>query len=185
MANSTIRLLARTSHLNIVTKAQLMPKIILETKIQAPIQRVFDLARSIDLHIQSFKESGETVAAGRKKGLINIHEYVTWKGKHFGIKQRLTSAITNMIHPYFFEDKMIKGPFAKLEHQHYFENDFQHNNTIMKDVFYYQSPMGPIGCLADKIFLKNYLKQILLKRNNFIKSYAENDEKWMQILNIY
>ena len=70
-----------------------MTRIILETKIDAPIYRVFDLARSIDLHLLSFKDLREKVVAGRKKGLINEHEFVTWRGKPFlGIPQKLTSA---------------------------------------------------------------------------------------------
>lgn len=162
-----------------------MPRILLETKINAPIQRVFDLARSIDLHLISFKETREKVIAGRRKGLINEHEFVTWKGRHFGLKQKLTSVITMMAGPYFFEDKMLRGPFKKLEHKHYFEPSTDPNKTVMKDVFVYTSPLGPLGCIADRLFLRKYLERILIKRNHIIKNYAENDEKWMQILNIY
>lgn len=162
-----------------------MPRIILETKIDAPIYRVFDLARSIDLHLISFRNTREKAIAGRKRGLINEHEFVTWKGKHFGFSQKLTSAITMMCNPYFFEDKMLLGPFAKLQHKHYFETSSGDNKTLMKDVFDYRSPFGPFGCIADKLFLRKYLERILMKRNHVIKTYAENEEKWMQILNIY
>ena len=34
-----------------------MPKIELSTQIEAPIKKVFDLARSIDLHLESTKQS--------------------------------------------------------------------------------------------------------------------------------
>lgn len=162
-----------------------MPRIILETKIDAPVGRVFDLARSIDLHLISFRNTNEKVVAGRKRGLINEHEFVTWRGKHFGIPQKLTSAITIMSCPFFFEDKMLKGPFSKLLHKHYFEKAETDNKTIMKDIFDYRSPLGPFGCIADKLFLRKYLERILMKRNHMIKTYAENEEKWMQILNIY
>lgn len=162
-----------------------MPRIILETKIDAPIYRVFDLARSIDLHKISFRDLREKVIAGRKQGLINEHEYVTWKGKPFlGIPQKLTSAITIMAGPYFFEDKMLKGPFAKLQHKHFFETASD-DKTVMKDIFDYSVPFKPLGCIADKLFLRKYLERLLMKRNHLIKIYAENDEKWMQILNIY
>lgn len=160
-----------------------MTRIILETKINAPIERVFDLARSIDLHLITFRDSQEKVLAGRRTGLINEHEFVTWRGKHFGIKQKLTSAITIMKAPLFFEDKMLKGAFKSFRHQHYFERS--DGKTVMKDVFDYRTPLGVLGAVANKLFLRDYMESVLLKRNQVIKNYAENQEKWMQILNIY
>ena len=161
-----------------------MPHIILETRINAPIQRVFDLARSIDLHLISTKDTDEKAIDGRTTGLINANEFVTWQGKHLGFTQRLTSKIMRMSGPYFFEDKMLKGPLSKLEHQHHFYPDEQ-QKTIMKDEFYYRAPLGFLGAIANKLFLKRYLERVLIRRNHVIKSYAENDEKWMQVLNIY
>lgn len=161
-----------------------MPNIILETRINAPIQRVFDLARSIDLHLISTKDTNEKAVDGRTTGLINENEFVTWQGKHLGFTQRLTSKIMRMSGPYFFEDKMLAGPFKKLEHQHYF-HPVEQQKTVMKDEFYYQAPMGFLGSVANKLFLKKYLERVLTRRNQIIKSYAENDEKWMQVLNIF
>ena len=63
-----------------------MPKIELLTHINAPIQKVFDLSRSIDLHIESTKQTGERAIAGRTRGLIELGETVTWRAKHFGIR---------------------------------------------------------------------------------------------------
>lgn len=162
-----------------------MSRIILKTKIDAPIERVFDLARSIDLHLITFQNTREKVIAGRKHGLINQNEFITWKAKHMGIYQKLTSAITYMQKPMVFEDKMIKGPFQGFHHTHYFERDADNKNTIMTDVFNYRVARCFIGCIADQVFVKKYLQKLLTKRNAYIKDYAENQEKWMQILNIY
>ena len=86
--------------------------------------------------------------------------------------------------PYFFEDKMLRGPFKMLQHKHFFEIAGD-QKTVMKDIFDYSPPFKPLGCLADKMFLRKYMEKILLRRNHMIKMYAENDEKWMQILNVY
>ena len=40
-------------------------------KIDVPIERVFDLARCIDLHTESMSDSKEKAVAGKTKGLIN------------------------------------------------------------------------------------------------------------------
>ena len=54
-----------------------MPIIKIEMKINAPIERVFDLARCIDLHTESMSNSKEKAVAGKTKGLINKDETVT------------------------------------------------------------------------------------------------------------
>ena len=56
-----------------------MPVIILTLPIAAPIDVVFDLARSIDLHVQSTAQTNERAVAGRTSGLIGLGEEVTWR----------------------------------------------------------------------------------------------------------
>lgn len=70
-----------------------MSKIILNTKIESDIQTVFDLARDIDLHQKSTFKTGEKAIAGRTSGLIELGETVTWKAKHLGVVQTLTTKI--------------------------------------------------------------------------------------------
>lgn len=55
----------------------------------------------------------------------------------------------------------------------------------MKDRFKFKSPFGALGTFVDKIFMKNYLRDFLISRNLTIKQFAENEEKWIQILSIY
>jgi len=78
-----------------------MPVIQLETKITAPVERVFDLARSIDAHTSTTEGTGERAAEGRTTGLIEAGETVTWEARHLGVRQRLTSKITAMERPHF------------------------------------------------------------------------------------
>jgi len=68
-----------------------MPKIELKTEIKAEKEIVFDLSRSIDLHKISIEHTNEEAIAGRTSGLIGMNETVTWRAKHFGIYQKLTS----------------------------------------------------------------------------------------------
>jgi len=49
----------------------------LTTQMAAPIEVVFDLARSIDAHIDSMAKSGERAVAGVTSGLIATGEQVT------------------------------------------------------------------------------------------------------------
>jgi hypothetical protein len=84
-----------------------MPAIHLEINIDAPLERIFDLARSIDLHAESFSHTNEKAIAGKTSGLIGLGKSVTWEATHFGIRQRLTSIITICEPPYRFSDQML------------------------------------------------------------------------------
>ncbi len=156
-----------------------MATIVLETKIKAPILRCFDLSRSIDLHKISTAHTKETAIAGRTKGLINLGEFVTWEAVHFGIKQRLTTKITKYESPVYFKDEQIKGVFKSMEHEHFFNESG--DNTLMKDVFTFKAPLGILGKLAEILFVKRYLRKLLVKRNTVIKDFAEGED-WKKVL---
>lgn len=156
-----------------------MPIIELRTEIKAPVEIVFDLSRSIDLHKISTEHTNETAIAGKTRGLIGLNESVTWRAKHLGIYQKLTSRITEFDRPNYFTDEMVSGAFKEFKHEHYFKD--LNGGTIMNDVFDYKSPFGILGKLADKMFLEKYITDLLIERNHIIKEFAESD-KWKQIL---
>lgn len=110
-----------------------MAKIVLRTEINAPIERCFDLSRSIDLHQQSTARTHEKAIAGRTEGLIEFGESVTWRAKHLGIWQDLTSTVSAFQYPDFFVDEMTKGIFKFIHHAHEFKRDGQ--KTIMMMFF--------------------------------------------------
>ena len=137
-----------------------MAEILITTQIKAPIEIVFDLSRSIDLHLLSTSKTKEEAVAGITSGLIGLNEEVTWKARHLFKTRFFTSQITAMEFPFYFKDEMQKGDFKKFLHEHFFDKN--ENGTLMKDRILLQSPFGFIGNLADSIFLKNYIKGFLL-----------------------
>lgn len=159
-----------------------MPTIELQTVIRASIPIVFDLSRSIDLHKISTKLTHEKAIAGRTSGLIELNETVTWRAKHFGIYQNLTSKITEFERPWYFAEEMVSGAFRRFKHEHHFSE--LNGDTLMSDCFNYESPLGFLGRLADKLFLETYVKNLLVQRNRVLKDFAESD-KWEQILTEY
>lgn len=153
--------------------------IYLETIIYAPVERCFDLSRSIDLHLASTNGSNEKAVAGRLKGLILEGETVTWEATHFFVRQLLTTKITSMQRPFRFYDVMQQGAFKSMEHEHLFHT---HNgSTTMKDVFIYETPYGVLGRLFDKLVLRRYMTALLNERNQAIKNVAESD-RWKEFI---
>ena len=157
-----------------------MPTIHLTTFIAAPPERVFDLARSIDLHKKSMAHSREEAVAGTITGLLELNETVTWKAKHLGKTRFLKSKLVEFEKPGKFTDEMQKGDFKKLKHEHHFKA--VDNGTIMIDIFEFESPFSSIGRFFNRLYLTRYLRKILEQRNAHIKEYAETD-KWKQLLN--
>jgi ligand-binding SRPBCC domain-containing protein len=158
-----------------------MPIIELRTEIKSTLNICFDLSRSIDLHKISTAQTKEEAIAGTISGLINLNETVTWQAIHFGIKQKLTSKITAFDRPNFFRDEQVKGIFKSFCHEHKFEQI--EDKVIMTDIFEYQSPFGIFGRIFNSLILTNYLRQLLIDRNNTIKEFAES-EKWRAVLEV-
>ena len=157
-----------------------MSTIHLTTLINAPVERVFDLSRSISLHKISTSHTREEAIAGVTTGLINQNESVTWQARHLFKLRRFTSKITAMEKPVHFTDEMTQGDFKSYKHEHHFKQI--DNGTLMIDLVEFVSPYGAAGKLANKLFLKSYLKKLLIYRNKVIKEYAET-KKWKVILN--
>ena len=157
-----------------------MARVDLTTRIAAPPERCFDLARSVELHTQSTAATGEVAIAGRTHGLLGPGDEVTWRARHFGVWQQLTSRITAYDRPRHFRDAMVKGAFARLDHDHHFADDGG-GGTIMRDVLDFAAPLGPLGRLAERVVLIRYLRGFLEARNRAIKAAAESDV-WKRFL---
>ena len=157
-----------------------MPVITITTVIDGPVKRVFDLSRSIDLHKISTAHTNEEAVDGKTSGLIGLGESVTWKAKHFGVTQLLTSKITAFNQPSYFVDEMVSGAFKRFKHEHIFV--VQNGKVLMTDVFNYTSPYGVFGRMADALFLKRYMANLLIERNKIVKAFAEDENKHSTLL---
>jgi ligand-binding SRPBCC domain-containing protein len=156
-----------------------MPTIHLTTFIAAPADRVFDLARSIDLHKKSMVHRNEEAVAGTTMGLINLNESVTWKAKHLMKIRIFKSQITAMDRPNSFTDEMRQGDFKSMKHEHHFKQI--ENGTLMIDILVFESPYGGIGRVFNSVYLTRYMQKLIEQRNQVIKEYAES-AKWQNIL---
>jgi ligand-binding SRPBCC domain-containing protein len=145
------------------------------TVIRAPVERCFDLARSVEVHLAGNIHSGESAVAlvGVISGLIGAGERVTWRARHFGVWHTLTSEITVMDRPAYFHDAMLQGIFRSMHHDHYFRALSPHE-TEMRDVFCFAAPLGILGRLAELVVLRRYMRALLRERNAVLREIAES-----------
>lgn len=146
------------------------------TVIRAPIERCFDLARSVEVHLVGNIHWGESAVAtaGVTSGLIDLGQRVTWRAKHFGVWQRLTVEITKMDPPTYFQDTMIRGPFRHMQHDHFFRT-LAPDATEMRDVFRFAAPLPILGRFAEIAVLRTYMRKLLRERNAVVREIAESD----------
>jgi ligand-binding SRPBCC domain-containing protein len=152
--------------------------------VDAPAERVFDLARSVDAHVASTPGSAERVVGGKMEGLLGLGDEVTWEARHLGVRQRLTSRITGFDRPSWFRDSMVKGAFASFDHDHFFERvqEASSQRTRCRDVFTFRAPFGPFGRVVEVLFLERYMRRFLEKRLRILQEIAENIgwERWLR-----
>jgi ligand-binding SRPBCC domain-containing protein len=152
----------------------------IHTYIKNKPEIVFNLSRSIDLHLISTSKTNEKAIAGKTTGLINLNEMVTWEANHLFKKRTFTSKITAFNFPFSFTDEMQKGDLKSFSHQHIFEE--KDDGTLMIDIIHLKAPYGLLGKFAVWIFLKQYFKKLLEERNEVIKQYAENESNHLSVL---
>lgn len=151
-----------------------MVRIELATRIAAPRERCFDLARSVELHVATTTATGERAVAGKTSGLLGPGDVVTWRARHLGVVQSLTGRISGYDRPRWFQDEMLRGAFASLRHDHFF--DEADGGTLMRDVLTFSAPLGPLGWIAERLFLRTYMRRFLETRNRAFKAVAESGD---------
>ena len=156
-----------------------MTTIVVETRIAAPIELCFDLARDVEAHLKTTSSTGERAVGGRTSGLLDLGDTVTFEAVHFGIRQRLTSKVVEFDRPSRFVDEMVKGAFASLRHVHEFVIDG--TSVLMRDTLTWRSPLGFLGTVADKLFVEGHMKAFMVKKQLELKEYAERTTiGWVQ-----
>jgi ligand-binding SRPBCC domain-containing protein len=103
---------------------------------------------------------------------MKLGDSVTWRARHFGIVFRMTSAITEYQPPSRFVDEQQRGPFRRWWHEHTF-TALATGQTQMIDVVEFQSRLGLLGYVADRLVLSHYMPRLLRQRNTWLKTTLE------------
>jgi ligand-binding SRPBCC domain-containing protein len=136
------------------------------TESSLPRERLFDLARSIDAHMDSQADAGERAVAGVTSGLIGEGQHVTWRARHFGVPLTMTSRVTSLHFPESFTDEQVKGPFKSFRHVHEFETSDA--GSIMTDRIEFTAPFGFLGGLLERLVLRRYLERLIATRGLYL-----------------
>lgn len=84
-----------------------------------------------------------------------------------GIPMHWVTEITQIHDREFFIDDQRVGPYGLWHHQHHFKS--VDGGTEMTDILHYQVPFGPIGSIANWLFVERMVDQIFEHREAAIQ----------------
>lgn len=155
-----------------------MAEITITTRIAAPPELCFDLARDVAVHTESAAFSRERlVPPGKLAGLLEAGDLVCFEGRHFGIRQRFCARITLVDRPHVFVDEMVEGIFSWLRHVHEFSPS--DGGTLMVDRLLWKAPLGSLGSVADALFLKRHMAWFVMTKQSHLKRIAESRARFL------
>lgn len=152
-----------------------MARFAIETIVNAPPAEVFAAALDPTLHVKTMARFGETMVEAPAGGVFSEGTTATWRARHFGIPFRLRSMVFDIDSPRAFSDRQISGPFAAFLHEHRFEE--HPTGTLMHDTVTFRSPFGPLGRLVDALFMREYMRRLIMERNAILAAEFEDPER--------
>ena len=144
-----------------------MPQIERTVEIHAPIQRVFAFVADIRNHrLVVPPHTREQLLSGGDSPL-RVGTVVRLRARYGGIYWTLASRITAFEPPTavqpgnaYFRDEQVSGPFALWQHDHWFAST-PDGHTRLTDRFTYAAPLGPLGKLAENIWLNGSMRHLM------------------------
>ena len=149
-----------------------MPQLDGRITIDAPIERCFDLVRSIDFHAAAARSIGGAAIGGKTSGLAAEGDSTRWRATFFGLRFRLTTQIEQLSPPHAIREVMTRGLFKTFSHDYRLSPEGQH--TLLEDQFVFASPFGLLGRIVDRILLSKPMRRAQVERLDAIKSALES-----------
>ncbi len=128
-------------------------------RVEVPIKRAFDFyvdARNLEpmtppwLHFKVTTPGEPVLRQGARLDYqLRLH----------GVPVRWQTRIEVWEPPERFVDVQAKGPYSLWEHTHLFEKDGD-DATLIRDRVRYAIPLGPLGALAHRLFVRRDLERI-------------------------
>ncbi len=83
-----------------------------------------------------------------------------------GIKMNWVTEISQVVQDKLFVDEQRFGPYKLWHHQHHFKE--VEGGVQMKDLLHYAIPLGPIGRIANAVYVENQIDHIFEYRTEQI-----------------
>ncbi len=135
-------------------------QIIKTQKVPATLQQVWDFISSpINLKEITPSYMGFVVTSSNGNEKMYPGMIISYKVKPLlGLSLNWLTEITQVKEHAYFIDEQRAGPYAMWHHQHKIEAI--EGGVLMTDIVTYKPPMGILGVIANKLFIKKQLQEI-------------------------
>jgi hypothetical protein len=145
--------------------------------INAPIERCFDLVRSIKAHEATSSIDGRAVA-GKTSGLSALNDVTIWSARFFGLRFQISTRVTSFNPPFSITENLERG--LLLEFGHVYKLQVLESGLVeLEDCFVFRSPLG---AWFDALVLKPIMTKTMSARLDGLKELGETDG-WKTFLN--
>lgn len=153
-----------------------------EVRVRAPVGRCFDLARNVDLHVDSSTAIGARAVGGRRSGLSGDGDATTWSARFFGVRFRMTTQVGDFSPPTSFADRLTHGLLRRFAHLYRFAPT-PDGGCVMSDELTVEAPLGLLGKLLERLYLARRMRDLVRWRIEHIKRVAESEE-WRRYVRV-
>lgn len=114
---------------------------------------------------------GFRVTSGQLPDEIFAGQIITYKvSPVLGIPLFWMTEITHVDRLRMFVDEQRRGPYSLWHHEHHFSQTSD-GEVLMRDIIYYQLPLGLIGTLAHRLFVRKQLADIFDYRKAQVSAF--------------
>ncbi len=154
-----------------------MIELVAEVFVAAPIQRCFDLTRSVDAHRDSSTLIDGTPVAGRVAGLSELGDETTWSARFFGVRFRVRTKIVAMEAPAGYREARVGGLLRTFEHVYWFQPEGNAGGlTRIEDAFRVGLPWWAGGDVVTKLLLRPRLAEVQRHRLDWLRDACKGDD---------
>ncbi len=146
-----------------------------EVRIRAPAERCFDLARSVDLHVDSATAIAARAVGGKTHGLSGSGDETKWSARFCGVRFAMTTRVEDFATPTGFGDRLTRGLLRRFEHAYRFKAQ-PDGGCTMSDELTIEAPFGPLGRLAERFYLSRRMLTLVRRRLEYIRRVAEGGD---------
>jgi ligand-binding SRPBCC domain-containing protein len=148
-----------------------------EQKIPAGVEAIWDFISSpgnlkhITPAYMGFDITSENLSGKMHPGMIIMYKV----SPVFGINMKWVTEITHVVDRQYFVDEQRIGPYKIWHHQHRIQP--VKDGVLMTDLVTYKPPMGFIGALANRFFIRKKLDEIFdFRRERLIQIFGDSGE---------
>lgn len=129
-----------------------------ELRVEAPIERVWEFHSSAEA-VEILSPPERRVRLAGPDSAVEDGALHVLKGRVFGLFPFTWKArISDVAPPTGFTDTAERSPFKSWSHRHEFVPDG--SGTIIRDSVHYELPGGPLGRIADWLFVRRDLDRL-------------------------